>query len=130
LFVTAEEVARYGITLLQIRVAEVHGTLSSDYRSTSRRAEIPIFLYPLLRFIGRVSLPGSPAVYYPGLTSPSKLILNASEARPILMSPDEAEVVSHKIVRLKALGAQTLTGVPRDPEGTLGFMMSATLGDR
>lgn len=131
MFVTALELSRYLITLLQIRVAEVHGTLSSNYRTASRRAEIPMFCYPLLRFTGKVSLPGSPAVYYPGLTSPTILIPNVSGAQmPMVLSPEEVEVVSHKIVRLKALGAHTLTGVPRDPDGTLGFMMSATIGDR
>jgi hypothetical protein len=116
---------------VQIRVAEVHGTLASNYRTASRRAEIPMFLYPLLTFIGKVSLPGVPAVYYPGLTSPAALILNATDTLvSITMSPEEIEAVSHKVVRLKALGAHTLTGVPRDPNGTVGFMMSATLGGR
>jgi len=113
------------------RVAEVNGNLNSKFRSVSRRAEIPYFLYPLLRFIGTVSLPGIPAVYYPGVVVPKRLILNATvEENPTLEDPEEIERIIAGLIRFKALGAMIATGVPRSPDGTCEFMFSSVEGER
>jgi hypothetical protein len=49
---------------------------------------------------------------------------------PTLMTPAECEDVVYKLARLKALGITLATGVPLSEDGTIGFMLSAIIGNR
>jgi hypothetical protein len=124
------ELVRYSITLLAVRVAAVQGQLDSRYRTVCQRSLIPPYLYPLLRFVGKVSNAAIPTVYYPGLVWPSEHLPNADGVIPTLMGPDELELFRHHLIKLQAMGAEMTIGVPMSDDGTEGFMFSCIFGDR
>lgn len=107
------EMMKYFHTLLWIRVQHVRGTLKRDYKKFIHKGTIPALVYQILLGIGDAKDADYGIRFTPQFEIETEMLL----------APEQVLEISDKFDTLNLEGLVCIeTGVPKDPEGELGFM--------
>lgn len=115
-----EDIKRYLITLLELRVSHVKGESIGSFSKVLRSLRVPSRWFVLLAQIGKAKDFSRKFEFTPELTLPEGFVP---------MSVDEINDISWTMESILQEGYSTVPGLPLDKDGSLQFMAKTKIGE-